>query len=204
MYGSKITGRIYKNGQEISIKTVGDAIRNGFAYTTEDRKALGLNLIQPIKTNISSAALHKVSGGAGVIRPGAEDVIAEKYRTDFRIKAPTVEMPVGKLSGGNQQKVVLSKWVNTDPDILILDEPTRGIDVGAKYEIYSIINNLASAGKAVIVISSELPELIGLCDRIYTIAEGHVTGDVPKADATQENLMRLMTMDPSATDSQSF
>src|SRR3712207_1394939 len=111
----------------------------------------------------------------------------------MNIKAPTVASVVGKLSGGNQQKVVLSKWIFTDPDVLILDEPTRGIDVGAKYEIYTIINRLADAGKGVLVISSELPELLGLCDRIYTLAEGRITGEVSRADATQEGLMTLMT-----------
>jgi putative multiple sugar transport system ATP-binding protein len=198
-YGSNISGRVYKNGQEITIRNVGDAIRNGIAYTTEDRKALGLNLIQTIRTNISASALGKVSNWLGVVRPGAEEVIAEKYRQDFRIKAPSVESVTGKLSGGNQQKVVLSKWVNTDPDVLILDEPTRGIDIGAKYEIYSIMNQLADQGKAIIVISSELPELIGTCDRIYTVNEGHITGEVPRERATQEELMRYMTMNPTRT-----
>ncbi len=194
-YGANISGRIYKNGQEISIRTVRDAIKHGIAYTTEDRKALGLNLIQTIRENISASALGKVSNWWGVVRGGAEDVVAEKYRKEFRIKAPTVESVVGKLSGGNQQKVVLSKWVNADPDVLILDEPTRGIDVGAKYEIYGIINALAAAGKAVIVISSELPELIGVCDRIYAVSQGRITGEVARADATQEELMRYMTME---------
>ncbi|ACZ29791.1 ABC transporter related protein [Xylanimonas cellulosilytica DSM 15894] len=194
-YGANISGRVYKHGKEIAIRNVGDAIRHGIAYTTEDRKALGLNLIQTIRENISAAALGKVSSAWGVMKPGAEEVVAEKFRKEFRIKAPTVESLVGKLSGGNQQKVVLSKWVNTDPDVLILDEPTRGIDVGAKYEIYGIINALADAGKAVIVISSELPELIGTCDRIYAVAEGRITGEVPRERATQEELMRYMTME---------
>ena len=194
-YGSNISGRIYKHGKEIQIRNVGDAIKHGIAYTTEDRKALGLNLIQTIRENISASALGKVSSALGIMRPGAEELVAEKYRKEFRIKTPTVEALVGKLSGGNQQKVVLSKWVNTDPDVLILDEPTRGIDVGAKYEIYGIINALADAGKAVIVISSELPELIGTCDRIYAVSEGRVTGEVPREQATQEELMRYMTME---------
>ena len=194
-YGTNITGRVYKAGQEITIKNVGDAINAGIAYTTEDRKALGLNLIQPNRENITSASLGTVSSGLGVMNQGAEDVLAEGYRQDFRIKAPSIDSVVGKLSGGNQQKVVLAKWVNTNPDVLILDEPTRGIDVGAKYEIYGIINQLADAGKAVIVISSELPELIGICDRIYTVNEGRITGEVLKENATQEELMRYMTMD---------
>ncbi|WP_281276198.1 multiple monosaccharide ABC transporter ATP-binding protein [Xylanimonas allomyrinae] len=194
-WGSNISGRVFKEGQEITLRRVGDAIAAGIAYTTEDRKALGLNLIQTIRENVSASALGKVSNWWGVVRSGAEEVVAEKYRKEFRIKAPTVESLVGKLSGGNQQKVVLSKWVNADPDVLILDEPTRGIDVGAKYEIYGIINALADAGKAVIVISSELPELIGVCDRIYAMSQGRITGEVPREQATQEELMRYMTME---------
>ncbi|GAB2452991.1 multiple monosaccharide ABC transporter ATP-binding protein [Xylanimonas ulmi] len=197
-YGSNISGKVYKRGEEIQIRNVRDAIRHGIAYTTEDRKALGLNLIQTIRENISASALGKVSSRLGVMRQGGEEVVAEQFRQEFRIKAPNVEALVGKLSGGNQQKVVLSKWVNTDPDVLILDEPTRGIDVGAKYEIYGIMNALADAGKAVIVISSELPELIGVCDRIYAVSEGRITGEVPRARATQEELMRYMTMEKAA------
>jgi len=194
-YGQNISGRIFKDGQEIHIKTVRDAIKNGIAYTTEDRKALGLNLIQSIRENVSAASLDKVSSAHGVVTPGAEEVIADKYLKDFRIKAPNVESVVGSLSGGNQQKVVLSKWIQTDPDVLIVDEPTRGIDIGAKYEIYDILNHLADQGKAIIIISSELPELIGTCDRIYTISEGRVTADIPKAQFTQEYLMKYMTLE---------
>jgi putative multiple sugar transport system ATP-binding protein len=120
-------------------------------------------------------------------------VAAESFRTSMNIKTPSVREMAGKLSGGNQQKIVLSKWIFTDPDILILDEPTRGIDVGAKYEIYTIINRLAADGKAVLLISSELPELLGMCDRIYTLCEGRLTGELPRAEATQEKLMRFMT-----------
>ena len=120
--------------------------------------------------------------------------MAEEYRKALNIKTDTVTRVTSTLSGGNQQKVVLSKWLNTAPEVLILDEPTRGVDVGAKYEIYGIINELAAQGKAIIVISSELPELLGLSDRIYTIAEGRITGDVPREEATQERLMQLMTV----------
>ncbi|WP_425954928.1 multiple monosaccharide ABC transporter ATP-binding protein [Xylanimonas sp. McL0601] len=194
-WGTNISGRVYKDGQEVHLKRVGDAIAHGIAYTTEDRKALGLNLIQTIRENVSASALGKVSTWWGMVRGGAEEVVAQRYLKEFRIKAPSVEALVGKLSGGNQQKVVLSKWVNADPDVLILDEPTRGIDVGAKYEIYGIINALADAGKAVIVISSELPELLGVCDRIYTMSQGRITGEVPRERATQEELMRYMTME---------
>ncbi|GAA1851477.1 multiple monosaccharide ABC transporter ATP-binding protein [Myceligenerans crystallogenes] len=194
-WGTNISGRVYKHGKEIQLRNVPEAIRHGLAYTTEDRKSLGLNLIQTIRENISSSALGKLMDWMGVIRGEEEMTVAERYRRDFGIKAPTVESVVGKLSGGNQQKVVLSKWVFSDPDVLILDEPTRGIDVGAKYEIYSLVNALAEAGKAVIVISSELPELIGVCDRVYAVSQGRITGEVPRERATQEELMRYMTME---------
>ncbi|KNC19321.1 ABC transporter ATP-binding protein [Arthrobacter sp. RIT-PI-e] len=191
-YGSNITGTLYKNGSPITAKTVSEAIRHGIAYATEDRKRYGLNLIDDIKRNISGAALGKLAKG-GWVDSGREAVVAGDYRKSMNIKAPSVASITGKLSGGNQQKVVLSKWMFSDPDVLILDEPTRGIDVGAKYEIYTIINKLASAGKAVIVISSELPELLGICDRIYTLAEGRITADVPIDQATPELLMQYMT-----------
>jgi putative multiple sugar transport system ATP-binding protein len=135
----------------------------------------------------------------GLVNANEEIKVAEGYRKSMNIKAPSVTSIVGKLSGGNQQKVVLSKWLYTDPEVLILDEPTRGIDVGAKYEIYTIINRLVAAGKAVVVISSELPELLGTCDRIYTLSAGRITGEVPVGEATQENLMELMTKEKELT-----
>ncbi len=193
-YGSRITGKVFKRGQEIKTRTVSEAIDNGLAYATEDRKYYGLNLIEDIKRNISVAALGKIAK-LGLVDDGKEFQIANSYRKDMNIKAPNVLVPAGKLSGGNQQKVVLSKWINSEPDVLILDEPTRGIDVGAKYEIYTIINRLASEGKAIIVISSELPELIGICDRIYALSEGRITGELPIEDATPEALIKLMTME---------
>ncbi|WP_448062144.1 multiple monosaccharide ABC transporter ATP-binding protein [Cellulomonas hominis] len=193
-YGSNISGRLVKDGQEIKVHSVSDAIHHGLAYATEDRKRYGLNLIESIRRNITASALDKVSRW-GVVDRRAEVKVADKYRLDLNIKTPTVESVAGKLSGGNQQKVVLSKWIFTDPDVLILDEPTRGIDVGAKYEIYTIINRLADEGKAVIVISSELPELLGVCDRIYALSQGRITGELPRAEATQESLMHLMTME---------
>ena len=193
-YGSNITGRLIKNGEEIHLHSVGDAIRHGIAYATEDRKRYGLNLIDDIKGNITASALGKVSRW-GVMDASGETRVAGRFRRDLNIKAPSVDVVAGTLSGGNQQKVVLSKWIFSDPDVLILDEPTRGIDVGAKYEIYTIINSLAEQGKAVIVISSELPELLGVCDRIYTLSQGRITGEVPRAEATQETLMRYMTME---------
>ncbi|MFI7603013.1 multiple monosaccharide ABC transporter ATP-binding protein [Actinoplanes sp. NPDC049681] len=191
-YGTNISGRLFKDGKEIHLRSVRDAIRHGIAYATEDRKRYGLNLIEDIKRNVSAAALRKLAKG-GWVDDNEEFKVADEYRQSLNIKAPSVSSITGKLSGGNQQKVVLSKWIFTDPDVLILDEPTRGIDVGAKYEIYTIINRLADAGKGVLVISSELPELLGLCDRIYTLAEGRITGEVPRAEATQEGLMTLMT-----------
>jgi putative multiple sugar transport system ATP-binding protein len=191
-YGTGISGRIFKDGQEIRLRSVGEAIEHGIAYATEDRKRYGLNLIEDIKRNVSAAALGKLAR-RGWVDDNEEYRVADGYRKSLNIKAPSVSSVTGKLSGGNQQKVVLSKWIFTDPDVLILDEPTRGIDVGAKYEIYTIINRLADDGKAVLVISSELPELIGLCDRIYTLSAGRITGEVPRAEATQEGLMTLMT-----------
>ncbi|MFI7448336.1 multiple monosaccharide ABC transporter ATP-binding protein [Nonomuraea sp. NPDC049714] len=191
-YGVHISGKIFKNGRPIEIRTVQDAIKHGLAYATEDRKRYGLNLIEDIKRNVSAAGLSGLSRH-GWVNEHEEYRVAEGFHKSMNIKAPSVSSVVGKLSGGNQQKVVLSKWILTEPDVLILDEPTRGIDVGAKYEIYTIINRLADEGKAVLVISSELPELLGLCDRVYALCEGRITGELPRADATQERLMHLMT-----------
>lgn len=190
-YGRYESGKVFKGDREIDTSTVPRAIDNGIAYATEDRKTLGLNLMDSIATSISLASLGKVSRRS-VIDHHEETRVGERFRTSMRIKAGSVQTATGKLSGGNQQKVVLSKWLFTDPDVLILDEPTRGIDVGAKHEIYLLINELAARGKAVLVISSELPELLGLCDRIYTLSQGRVTGEVPRADATQEILMHHM------------
>ncbi len=191
-YGRFISGHIYKDGKELTLKSVRQAIDAGLGYVTEDRKSLGLNLLDDIKTTTVSANLEKISKHK-VVDDNQEFAVAEEYRKSLRTKTPSVEEGVAKLSGGNQQKVVLAKWMFTDPDLLILDEPTRGIDVGAKYEIYGIIQQLANQGKGVIVISSELPELLGLSDRIYTIFEGAITGVLDKNEASQESLMKLMT-----------
>jgi putative multiple sugar transport system ATP-binding protein len=191
-YGVNISGRLYKYGKEIKANSVGEAIQHGIAYATEDRKRYGLNLIDDIKRNISGAALDKLAK-RGWVDANREYVVANDYRKSMNIKAPSVGSITGKLSGGNQQKVVLSKWMFSGPDVLILDEPTRGIDVGAKYEIYTIINKLAAEGKAVIVISSELPELLGICDRIYALSAGRITGQLPISEATPESLMIYMT-----------
>ena len=191
-YGRFVSGEIIKDGKTLKLHNVADAIDAGLGYVTEDRKSLGLNLLDDIKTTTVAAALQKITRGL-VVDEDQEYRVAEDYRKQLRTKAPSVDEGVAKLSGGNQQKVVLAKWMFTDPDLLILDEPTRGIDVGAKYEIYGIIQKLADQGKGVIVISSELPELLGLSDRIYTIFEGSITGVLNKGDADQESLMKLMT-----------
>jgi len=191
-YGNFISGQIFKDGEKIDVRNVSEAIDHGLAYVSEDRKALGLNLIDDIKRSIVSAKLSKISVGQ-VVNSTREYELTEAYRKSLRIKTPSVDEGVRKLSGGNQQKVVLAKWMFTDPDLLILDEPTRGIDVGAKYEIYGIIQALAAQGKGVIMISSELPELLGLTDRIYTIFEGAITDCISTANADPETLMKSMT-----------
>ncbi|MGX1474384.1 UNVERIFIED_CONTAM: putative multiple sugar transport system ATP-binding protein [Streptomyces canus] len=197
-YGRYAGGKVFKDGKEIRTKSVAEAVEHGIAYVTEDRKHYGLNLIDNINRNISLTALNKVATH-GVVDEHEERKVAERFRKSMNIKAPTVFETVGRLSGGNQQKVVLSKWIFAGPEVLILDEPTRGIDVGAKYEIYTVIDQLAAEGKAVVFISSELPELLGMCDRIYTMAAGRLTGEVPRAEATQEVLMRQMTKDKEVT-----
>jgi len=192
-YGQKHSGNIYKNGVKVALKTVKDSIKTGVAYLTEDRKNYGLVLINDIRTNISLASLKKVSS-QGVINLNDEMVETEKYRKSLAVRCTGLEQVVESLSGGNQQKIVLSKWLMSEPDILLLDEPTRGIDVGAKYEIYTIINRLAEDGKGVLIISSEMPELLGMCDRIYVINDGQVAGCLDKTEATQEAIMKkIMT-----------
>ncbi|MGO4588649.1 multiple monosaccharide ABC transporter ATP-binding protein [Paenarthrobacter sp. 2TAF44] len=191
-YGRFIKGQVYKDGKPVNLRSVRAAIDAGLGYVTEDRKSLGLNLLDDIKATTVAANLRAISKYT-VVDERKEFSVAEEYRKSLRTKTPSVEEGVAKLSGGNQQKVVLAKWMFTDPDLLILDEPTRGIDVGAKYEIYGIIQRLANQGKGVIVISSELPELLGLSDRIYTIFEGAITGVLDKNEASQESLMKLMT-----------
>ena len=187
-YGSEIQGTLKVHGKEITLKSPREAINAKIAYVTEDRKGNGLVLSNPIRVNNSLANLAGVSN-RGIIDKDKEYAVAMDYKEKLRTKTPTVEQNVGNLSGGNQQKVLLAKWMFTDPDILILDEPTRGIDVGAKYEIYCIINDLAAAGKSVIMISSELPEIIGMSDRIYIMNEGRFVGEMKASEATQENIM---------------
>ena len=187
-YGTNISGKVIINGEEVQLKTVRDAIDHKLAYVTEDRKGNGLILSNPIKINTTLANLKDVSSHR-VIDKDKEYAVAVEYKEKLKTKCPTVEQNVGNLSGGNQQKVLLAKWMFADPDILILDEPTRGIDVGAKYEIYCIINQLVAAGKSVIMISSELPEVLGMSDRIYVMNEGRIVGEVTKEEATQEKIM---------------
>lgn len=191
-FGKKISGQLYKDGHEIQLNNVTQAINNGIAYVTEDRKGNGLILMEDIKQNISLASLKKITKGL-VINDNKEVIEAQKFREKMKIKTPSVFQKTGNLSGGNQQKVVLSKWIFSEPDILILDEPTRGIDVGAKFEIYTIINQLANEGKGVLIISSELPEILGMCDRIYAMSEGRITGEINREEATQEYVMKYMT-----------
>ncbi|MFB4326948.1 sugar ABC transporter ATP-binding protein [Priestia sp. BR_2] len=196
-YGRNITGTLRKDGKEIRNQSINEAIENGFAYVTEDRKEYGLILMDDIKRNISLTGLSKLAKNM-VIDDREEILVAEDMRKKLKIKTPNILQKTGNLSGGNQQKVVLSKWIYAGPDILILDEPTRGIDVGAKYEIYAIINQLADEGKAVLVISSELPEILGICDRIYVMSAGRMTGEVGREQASQETLMRYMTKNGGA------
>ena len=191
-YGTFISGQVFKDGKEIRLRNVSEAIKNGLGYVSEDRKALGLNLLDDIQDSVVSAKLSKITK-LSVIDKVEEHRVAESYRKSLRIKAPRVDEGVNKLSGGNQQKVVLAKWMFTDPDLLILDEPTRGIDVGAKTEIYGIIRDLAASGKGIILISSELPELLGVSDRIYTIFEGAITSNISADEANPETLLRSMT-----------
>jgi putative multiple sugar transport system ATP-binding protein len=188
-YGQKISGDVLMHGQKVDVSTVEKAIRHGIAYATEDRKTYGLNLIDHIKHNITIANLPGVSR-MGVIDDLSELDAANDYRKRTNIRSSSVYQMTGNLSGGNQQKVVLSKWLYANPEVLILDEPTRGIDVGAKYEIYTIINQLAGQGKAILVISSEMPELLGITDRLYVMNEGRIVGEMPTSEASQEKIMR--------------
>ncbi len=187
-YGTGITGTLALSGKEVHLKTPQEAIKNKLAYVTEDRKGNGLVLSNSIKINTSLANLDSISSHK-VIDKDKEYQVAEEYRGKLKTKCPTVEQNVGNLSGGNQQKVLLAKWMFTDPDVLILDEPTRGIDVGAKYEIYCIINDLVAAGKSVVMISSELPEVLGMSDRIYIMNAAKIVGELNAAEATQELIM---------------
>ena len=190
-YGSNTSGKVYVEGREVDTGTVSKAIKNGIAYLSEDRKTYGLVLGQTISKNISLANLERISQ-VGVMNLNKEIAETGENARQFGVKCSSIFQEAGNLSGGNQQKVVLAKWMFNLPDVLILDEPTRGIDVGAKYDIYCIIDELAAAGKCVLVISSELPEILGICDRVYVMNEGQIKGEMPIAEANQESIMRLL------------
>lgn len=189
-YGSHCQGELYINGEQKNYHTPKDAIADGMGYVSEDRKDLGLILIQSVRQNISNSSLPKISK-LGVIDKHRELEEANSYKMSLKIKTPTVEQIVKNLSGGNQQKVVLSRCLLAEPEIFIVDEPTRGIDVGAKYEIYCILEELAQQGKSVIIVTSEMPEAIGMADRIYVMNEGKIKGQLPRGEASQEKIMTM-------------
>ena len=191
-YGTKISGQLRIDGKEVYLNSVSEAIQAGLAYITEDRKGDGLVLSDSIKHNTTLARLDFVSE-RGVVDVDKEYQAADEYKKKLGVKAPSVEQVVGNLSGGNQQKVLIGKWMFAQPDIMMLDEPTRGIDVNAKYEIYCIINDLVAQGKSVLMVSSELPEILGMCDRTYVMCEGRIVGEFTREEATQEKIMdRIM------------
>lgn len=191
-YGQRITGTVKIKGRRVAIPDVKSAIRNRLAYVSEDRKTYGLILNADMKENMVLAARPGFFSRRGVIKRAEEVAAVQEYKERINVKANSIEQVTASLSGGNQQKVVLAKWMMTQPDVLILDEPTRGIDVGAKYEIYCVINELARAGNAVIVISSEMPEIIGTCDRTYILNNGEIAGELSGAEITQENIMQCI------------
>ncbi len=188
--GYRISGELWLKGQRRSFRHPREAIAAGMAYVSEDRKAKGLVLIQDVRQNITLANLRALARN-GIIDRNAEIQVAEEYRRSLNIKTPTIEQQVLNLSGGNQQKVCLGKWLFVRPDVLILDEPTRGIDVGAKYEIYQLMNRLVEGGMSILMISSELPEVLGMSDRVYVVSGGRIKGELPIAVATQEKIMEL-------------
>lgn len=190
--GYHVTGEARLHGDKVRFGHPHEAIDAGVAYLTEDRKDKGLVLIQDVKQNITLANLREISH-RGIVDNNAEVKVANEYRASLNIKTPSIEQKIVNLSGGNQQKVCLSKWLFVKPDVLILDEPTRGIDVGAKYEIYTIINQLVQEGMSIIMISSELPEILGMSDRVYVVSGGKIAGEMPVEDATQEKIMQLAT-----------
>jgi putative multiple sugar transport system ATP-binding protein len=197
-YGQKTSGEIWLHGKQVSIVNVGDAIRNKIAYCSEDRKQYGLVLTDDMKHNMTMAALPYFFSNHGIVNSNDVILESEKYKKSINVKAYSINQKVETLSGGNQQKVVLAKWIMTAPDVLILDEPTRGIDVGAKHEIYLLINELAKSGKAIIVISSEMPEVIGISDRIYILNEGRIIGEMQKNEISQEAIMTRIIRDANS------
>jgi putative multiple sugar transport system ATP-binding protein len=192
-YGSRSEGEVFIHGKKVNTKTTKTAMNAGLGYVSEDRKSLGLILIHDIKTNISVSSMDKLSS-MGIVSDQKEIEEAERYRKELRIKTPSINQITRNLSGGNQQKVVLSRALLADPEILIIDEPTRGIDVGAKWEIYNILNDLVAQGKSVIIVTSELPEALGMADRIYVMAEGKIRGMLMREEASQEEIMRIASL----------
>ena len=189
--GYKLTGgELYLDGKKVHFKHPKEAIKEGLAYVTEDRKGNGLILMQDIRYNTTIANLEALVQGIA-INENEEIKVANSYKDSINIKAPSIEQKVGNLSGGNQQKVQIAKWMFAQPKVLILDEPTRGIDVGAKYEIYSLMNKLVDEGMSIIMISSELPEVLGMSDRLYVMSEGSITGELLVEDATEEKVMAM-------------
>jgi putative multiple sugar transport system ATP-binding protein len=188
----KLKGDLIVDGMLASYKHTKDAIKAGIAYVTEDRKGNGLFLLQDIKNNISAGNLNGISS-KGIINDNEEIKVAEEYRKSLGIKTPSIQQLTGNLSGGNQQKVSLGKWLFVNPKLLILDEPTRGIDVGAKFEIYTVMNELINKGMSIIMISSELGEILGMSDRVYVMAEGEIKGEMSSEEASQEKIMELAT-----------
>ncbi len=193
-YGSNISGELYKDGQPLELHSIPQAIEHGLAYVSEDRKGQGLIITNSVKHNLTLARPQFFSKH-GILDKDLETNLAKEHREKLGIKVPSVENLVQNLSGGNQQKVLVGKWIFAAPDILIMDEPTRGVDVGAKYEIYQIINDLVAEGKSILMISSELPEILGMCDRIYVMNEGHMVAELPAKDATQEIIMGYIMED---------
>ena len=191
-YGADISGKLYINGKKTEFKRVKDAIKSKLAYVTEDRKGDGLILSNTIRENITLANTKRMAKVGFIIDKDMEHMEATELAKRFAVKCTGIEQAAGNLSGGNQQKVLLAKWMFAEPDILILDEPTRGIDVGAKYEIYTLINDLIAQGKSVLIISSEMPEVLGMCDRIYVMNEGKMIGEMAQKEASQENIMMMI------------
>lgn len=188
-YGSRISGKEFIANKEVFLNSARDAILNGLAYVTEDRKTDGLILSESIAKNTTLARMEKIADKKGIVDISKENNVAKEYVKAMKTKTPSIHQKVGNLSGGNQQKVLLAKWMFAGPEVLFLDEPTRGIDVGAKYEIYSIINDMVKEGKSVVMISSDLTELLGMCDRIYVMNAGKITGEFSAEEATQEKIM---------------
>jgi putative multiple sugar transport system ATP-binding protein len=198
-YGQNVSGTVHMHGRKIDVSSVRKAVANKIAYVTEDRKQFGLVLEDSVTDNIALANLRALASKFSVIDKTRQSKVAQDYRRKTNIKCASVFEKAANLSGGNQQKVVISKWLFSNPEVLILDEPTRGIDVGAKYEIYTLINQLADEGKAVILISSEMPELLGLCDRIYVMNEGKLIDEMPASEASQERIMRSIVLSAGAS-----